>query len=139
MGWRKGQIMMYEQICVQDFHEEFGISIENKPCLPDEKITDLRVSLITEELDELVEAFDNYDIVEVADALGDLMYVILGAAVSCGIDLEPVFMEIHRSNMTKKGGYKAENGKWIKPATYEPAKLLPILIAQGYKDKGTAT
>lgn len=131
--------MMYEQVCVEDFHKEFSISIETKPCIPNEKEIALRVSLIQEELRELADAFDKKDVVEVADALGDLIYVVLGCAVSCGIDVEPVFREIHRSNMTKKGGYKAENGKLIKPDTYEPAKLLPILIAQGYKERGMAT
>lgn len=125
--------MMYEQICVEDFHKEFNININTVPCIPDEKDQVLRVKLIQEELTELAEAFKNNDVVEVADALGDLMYVVLGAAVTCGINIEPIFMEIHRSNMTKKGGYKNEDGKWVKPTTYEPAKLLPILERQGYK------
>ena len=125
--------MMYEQVCVEDFHREFGISIEKVPCIPNEKDSTLRVELITEELEELKYALQNKDVVEVADAIGDLLYVVLGCAVSCGIDIEPIYMEIHRSNMTKKGGYKAENGKWMKPDTYVKPNLLPILIAQGYK------
>jgi len=125
--------MMYEQVCVEDFHKEFNISIESKPCIPSEKNSKLRVELIEEELTELKDALEAKDVVEVADALGDLMYVVLGCAVSCGIDVEPVFMEIHRSNMTKKGGYKAENGKWMKPDTFVKPNLLPILIQQGYK------
>lgn len=125
--------MMYEQVCVEDFHREFGLSIEKAPCIPNEKDSTLRVELIAEELLELEEALEEKNVVKVADAIGDLIYAVLGCAVSCGIDIEPVFMEIHRSNMTKKGGYKAENGKWVKPATYEPAKLLPILIQQGHK------
>lgn len=125
--------MMYEQICVEDFHTEFGIQINRTPCIPDEKEQKLRVKLIQEELDELKEAFEKNDVVEVADALADLMYVVLGSAVTCGVNIEPVFMEVHRSNMTKKGGYKDEHGKWVKPKTYEPAKLLPILERQGYK------
>jgi len=125
--------MMYEQTCVEDFHTEFKLTINKTPCIPDKKEQELRIKLIEEELTELQEGFQNNDVVEVADALGDLLYVVLGCAVTCGINLEPVFMEIHRSNMTKKGGYKAENGKWVKPATYEPAKLLDILKRQGYK------
>lgn len=126
--------MMYEQVCVEDFHLEFGISIEQAPCIPNEKDSTLRVELIEEELIELKDGLAAKDVVEVADAIGDLLYVVLGCAVSCGIDMEPIFREIHRSNMTKKGGHKAENGKWIKPDTYEPPKLLPILIAQGYRE-----
>lgn len=125
--------MMYEQSNVEDFHKEFKLLINNTPCIPDEKEQKLRIKLIEEELTELKEGFETNNVVEVADALGDLLYVVLGAAVTCGIDLEPVFMEIHRSNMTKKGGYKNEHGKWVKPAHYEPAKLLPILERQGYK------
>jgi predicted HAD superfamily Cof-like phosphohydrolase len=125
--------MMYEQDNVEDFHREFGIKINTVPCIPEDKEVELRIALILEETQELCKAFDDKDIVEVADALGDILYVTLGCAVTCGIDLEPVFHEIHRSNMTKKGGYKAENGKWMKPATYDPPKLLPILKRQGYK------
>jgi predicted HAD superfamily Cof-like phosphohydrolase len=92
----------------------------------------LRLELIEEELQELREAFHMDNVVEVADAIGDLMYVVLGCAVTCGIDIEPIFHEIHRSNMTKIGGYKDVDGKWVKPNIYKPAKLLPILIRQGY-------
>lgn len=124
---------MYEQVCVEDFHREFGITINHIPCIPIEKDSTLRVSLIQEELDELKDALTKRDVVEVADAIGDILYVTLGCAVTCGIDIERVFHEIHRSNMTKKGGHRAESGKWIKPDTYEPAQLLPILTRQGYK------
>lgn len=125
--------MMYEQYSVEDFHKEFDLTINKTPCIPEEKEQKLRVKLIEEELKELQEGFKNHDVVEVADALGDLLYVVLGAAVTCGMDLEPIFFETHRSNMTKKGGYKNADGKWVKPATYEPVNLLPILERQGYK------
>lgn len=127
--------MMYEQYNVEDFHREFYLTVNTSPTIPDEKERTLRISLILEEARELCEALDKKDIVEVADALGDLMYVVLGCAVTCGIDMEPIFREIHRSNMTKKGGHKDEKGKWIKPKDYEPPKLLPILVRQGYKVK----
>lgn len=125
--------MMYEQDNVEDFHREFGLSIAVKPRIPNEKDAILRVKLIEEELRELKAALEEKDIVEVADAIGDLLYVILGCAVTCGIDMEPIFREIHRSNMTKKGGHKNSDGKWVKPSTYEPAILLPILKRQGYR------
>jgi predicted HAD superfamily Cof-like phosphohydrolase len=63
--------------------------------------------------------------------LGDLLYVVYGAGVTCGIDLEQVFEEIHRSNMSKVGGYKNAIGKFVKPSTYSPADLRPILLYQG--------
>ena len=90
----------------------------------------LRLRLIKEELDELQEAFLARDVVQIADALGDLRYVVDGAACACGIDLEPVSREIQRSNMTKAGGHKDAGGKWIKPATYEPPQLAGVLAGQ---------
>lgn len=124
--------MMYEQTCVEDFYKEFGLKINTRPCMPEGVDKKLRLELIEEELQELREAFHMDNVVEVADAIGDLMYVVLGCAVTCGIDIEPIFHEIHRSNMTKIGGYKDVDGKWVKPNIYKPAKLLPILIRQGY-------
>lgn len=62
-----------------------------------------------------------------ADALGDLLYVVFGAAVTFGIDMGPIFDEIHRSNMTKIGGPVRPDGKRLKPATYEPPNLKPLL------------
>ena len=66
----------------------------------------------------------------VAKELADLLYVVYGTAVSYGIDMEPVFREVHRSNLSKVGGYKRDDGKWVKPATYSPACLESILDAQ---------
>jgi predicted HAD superfamily Cof-like phosphohydrolase len=61
--------------------------------------------------------------------------VVYGTAVSLGIDMEPVFKEVHRSNMSKVGGYKREDGKWVKPPTYSPASLDIILEAQTVSQK----
>jgi predicted HAD superfamily Cof-like phosphohydrolase len=112
---------------VKEFHETFGLVVRERPGIPDSQTVQLRVRLIKEELEELQEAFDNHDIVEVADALGDLMYVVLGTAVSCGLPTDQIFDEIHRSNMSKVGGHRDEGGKWIKPPTYSPPYLEPIL------------
>lgn len=109
-----------------------------KPTLPNATLGMFRCALIREENDELRGAFDAENIIEVADALGDLIYVVLGTAVACGIDLEPVFQEIHRSNRTKlikdgDGNYtltKNHLGKVLKPSTYEPPNLQPILTLQ---------
>ncbi|MEC4681184.1 MAG: hypothetical protein VST67_10880, partial [Nitrospirota bacterium] len=70
------------------------------------------------------------DLPAMAKELADLLYVVYGTAVSLGIDLEPVFKEVHRSNMSKVGGYKREDGKWVKPPTYSPASLEDILETQ---------
>ena len=123
--------MTKEQKSVLEFHEKFGATINCKPCLPSPEDRELRVKLIME---ELVELKDAANIVQVADALGDLLYVVLGSAVCYGIDLEPVFAEIHRSNMTKlwPGGkvFKNDYGKILKPPTYSPARLVEIIQKQ---------
>lgn len=122
------------QTQVKEFHQAFDILINDKPTLADEATKKLRAELIHEELDEFTSALIADDLVEAADALGDLLYVIYGAAVSFGIDLEPITDEIHRSNMSKVGGHKADNGKWVKPSTYSPANLEPIIQAQSEAD-----
>ena len=81
----------------------FGQEVKNKPSLSDNKINELRVSLIQEELDELKEAMNNKDLLEVADALTDLLYVTYGAGHAFGIDLDKCFNEVQNSNMSKLG------------------------------------
>ena len=115
---------------VLEFHKQFEIHIGKFPTVPDEKTTALRIRLIQEEFDELKEALNAKDLTGIAKELGDLLYVVYGTAVSCGIDMEPVFEEVQRSNMSKVGGYKREDGKWVKPDTYSPADIGPILEQQ---------
>lgn len=117
---------------VEEFHRTFDLGVGTRPGIPDVQAKARRFALISEELDELHDAMWNNNIVETADALGDLLYVVLGSAVEFGIDMEPVFEEIHRSNMTKVGGHKNEYGKFVKPDTYEPANLGPIIEQQTY-------
>lgn len=122
---------MYEaQQMVFEFHKEFDIHIAHTPTVPDEKTKALRVRLIQEEFDELKEAFEEKNLHNIAKEMADLLYVVYGTAVSYGIDMEPVFQEVQRSNMSKVGGYKREDGKWVKPATYSPADIKPIVERQ---------
>lgn len=116
---------------VGDFMEAFGQLVVDEPELPDEDTQNLRVALIEEELEELKVALKNKNIVEVADALTDLLYVIYGAGQSFGIDLDCCFFEVHRSNMSKLGTdgrpiYR-EDGKVLKGVGYSPPDLLSIL------------
>ena len=97
--------------------ETFGQEVKSKAEFPDEKIQNLRVSLIEEELSELKEAIKNKDIKEVADALTDILYVTYGAGHAFGIDLDQCFDEVQRSNMSKLD----ENGK---PIFNEHGKVL---------------
>lgn len=108
---------------LKDFHRTFELDMSDTPTLATEKTANLRVNLIQEELNEYAEALEQNDLLGVADALGDLLYVVVGAAVTHGLDLEGIFLEVHRSNMSKEGGHKDEAGKWIKPDTYSPADL----------------
>ena len=81
----------------------FGQEIKDKPSLSTEKINNLRVSLIDEELGELKEAIKNNDLKEVADSLTDILYVTYGAGHAFGINLDKCFDEVQQSNMSKLG------------------------------------
>src|SRR5207249_9760309 len=122
--------MTNEQRMVTEFHRTFDILIGATPTTPDEATRSLRVRLIQEEFEELKVALGQQDLAAVANELADLLYVVYGTAVSCGIDLERVFREVHRSNMSKVGGHKRADGKWVRPPTYSPACLQPILALQ---------
>jgi predicted HAD superfamily Cof-like phosphohydrolase len=123
--------MRDEQAMVDEFHRKFSIVAQTTPRDLNEETKRLRVRLIEEEFDELKEAMAGGDLAAVAKEMADLLYVVYGTAVSYGIDMDPVFREVHRSNMSKVGGYKREDGKWVKPATYSPARIEPILAEQG--------
>ena len=126
--------MKTKQQMVAEFMCTFNQNVRPSPsCIPPNEI-ELRYRLISEELNELVDALNSHDIYEIADAIGDLLYVVYGAACACGIKIDPIFNEIHRSNMTKRGGYINEYGKLVKPPTYEPPKLLPLIDAQMKND-----
>ena len=83
------------------FMQTFGQEVKNKPSFSTNKINKLRIDLIKEELDELEVALNNKDILEVADALTDILYVAYGAGHAFGIDLDKCFEEVQNSNMSK--------------------------------------
>ena len=94
---------------VKTFMETFGQEVKTKPSFSTDKINNLRYDLIKEELEELKEAMENKDLLEVADALTDILYVTYGAGHAFGIDLDRCFEEVQNSNMSKLG----EDGKPI--------------------------
>lgn len=126
--------MAGEQAMVETFHRTFDIMVNSAPAVVDGRTRELRVKLIQEEFDELKEALASKDLASIAKEMADLLYVVYGTAVSYGIDMDPVFREVHRSNMSKVGGYKREDGKWVKPATYSPASIQPIVLAQRFAE-----
>ena len=94
---------------VGTFMKTFGQDVKTKPSFSTDKINKLRIDLIKEELNELTEAMNNKDLLEVADALTDILYVTYGAGHAFGIDLDKCFEEVQNSNMSKLD----ENGKPI--------------------------
>jgi len=116
---------------VKDFHAAFGQRIGNSPAIPedvDERC--LRMDLLEEEFKEYMDAEQDLDIVGIADALADIIYIACGTAVSYGIPLDKVFEEVHRSNMAKlvdgKPIYR-EDGKVLKPKGWTPPQIETIL------------
>tara|TARA_Y100001980_G_C14322758_1_gene142897 strand:- start:250 stop:621 length:372 start_codon:yes stop_codon:yes gene_type:complete len=88
---------------VKNFMEKFGQEVKSSPSFSSPKINELRYNLIKEELDEFKEALENKDLLEVADALTDILYVTYGAGHAFGIDLDSCFNEVQNSNMSKLG------------------------------------
>ncbi|MDC1330426.1 nucleoside triphosphate pyrophosphohydrolase family protein [Pelagibacteraceae bacterium] len=107
---------------VGTFMKTFGQEVKTKPSFSSDKINKLRIDLIKEELDELQEAMKNNDLLEVADALTDILYVTYGAGHAFGIDLDKCFDEVQNSNMSKLGKNGEpiynESGKVMKGPNY---------------------
>ena len=119
---------------VQEFHESFGLGISQSPIdrLSTQKLK-LRFDLMDEENNEYLEAAENDDLVEVADALGDMLYILCGTILEHGMQhkIEEVFNEIQRSNMSKLGAdgkpiYR-EDGKVLKGPNYFKPNIQSIL------------
>ena len=110
---------------VKDFMDVFGQEVKTKAEFPDINTSTLRLKLINEEYKELVESMEQQDLIGVADALTDLLYVVYGAGLAFGINLDECFDEVHRSNMSKLDSngnpiYR-EDGKVMKsPNYFEP-------------------
>tara|TARA_B100001059_G_scaffold54203_1_gene48684 strand:+ start:100 stop:471 length:372 start_codon:yes stop_codon:yes gene_type:complete len=116
---------------VKTFMETFGQEVKTKPSFSSDKINTLRYDLIKEELEELKIAMENKDLLEVADALTDILYVTYGAGHAFGIDLDKCFEEVQNSNMSKlntdgKPIYN-ESGKVMKGPNYFKPNLSKFL------------
>ena len=107
---------------VRTFMKTFGQEVKTIPSFSSNKINKLRIDLIKEELDELQEAMKKNDLLEVADALTDILYVTYGAGHAFGIDLDKCFDEVQNSNMSKLGENDEpiynETGKVMKGPNY---------------------
>ncbi len=128
------------QNAVREFHETYGAPVADHPTYLSQEALDRRERLLLEELEETIEWAKRRNMIEVADGIGDMLFIVLGWAVEAGIDIEPVFWEIVRSNRTKLGadgqpirsdgtdGYP--KGKVLKGPNYEPPALGDILDKQ---------
>ena len=116
---------------VKTFMNTYGQDVKEKAEFPENKIVQLRMDLIEEELNELKEAIKNKDIVEVADALTDILYVTYGAGHSFGVNLDQCFDEVQRSNMSKLGEdgnpIYNDSGKVMKGPNYFAPNLKKIV------------
>jgi len=118
---------------VHDFHIAFGQLVGEKPNLPNEQERHLRKVLLQEEFNEYVAAEQDNDIVEIADALADIIYIACGTAVAYGIPLDKIFDEVHRSNMAKLVDGKVlrrEDGKIQKPAGWTAPDIAGVMKLQ---------
>jgi predicted HAD superfamily Cof-like phosphohydrolase len=122
---------------VKAFHEKFGCYIGKKPGFPPPEVEQLRIDLILEEFKEVVDAMKAKDIEGVADGITDLIYVLVGMAVSYGIPLDKVWAEVQKSNMLKEGGATREDGKILKPAGWVAPDIEGALYnCRDCKDEG---
>ena len=116
---------------VKLFMQTFGQEVKSKASFSDEKTNQLRLDLISEELEELKNAMQSKDLLEVADALTDILYVTYGAGHAFGIDLDKCFDEVQNSNMSKLGAdgkpIYNESGKVMKGPDYHKPDLSKFL------------
>lgn len=121
---------------VKEFHRAFGVPSAEKPVEPDWGLFKLRMTLIDEEFNEFIGAhfidgeFEP-NLVEIADAIGDMLYVIYGTADQYGLDVDAIFAEVHRSNMSKLGEdgkpiYRSD-GKVLKGPNFEEPRLREVI------------
>ena len=117
---------------VGTFMKTFGQEVKTKPSFSTDKINKLRLDLIKEELSELTEAMNNKDLLEVADALTDILYVTYGAGHAFGINLDKCFEEVQKSNMSKLGKDGKpifnDSGKVMKGPDYFKPDLSKFII-----------
>jgi predicted HAD superfamily Cof-like phosphohydrolase len=105
------------QAMVHQFQDKMGLTIGDEPAIRD---AELRKRLVLEEAQEFVDAVDAGDLVEAVDALADIIYVVLGSAVTFGVDMAPIMAIVHAANMTKDPALRDDNGKIAKPKGFIP-------------------
>lgn len=116
---------------VEEFHIVFEVPVADKPSIPPADIKALRKKLIKEEYEELMKAIEDDDLLNIADGIADLHYVVSGTSLAYGIPEAKVFAEVHRSNMSKANPDGSVNrrpdGKILKSIHYTPANIRAVL------------
>lgn len=120
---------------VAEFHMSFMLPLETRPQRHVQpELAELRVELLREEFEEFRDAVEKNDLVSIADALGDIVYVAYGAALTYGVNLDAVLAEVHRANMSKLGSdglpLLRDDGKVLKPETYVAPDVRRVLLDQ---------
>jgi predicted HAD superfamily Cof-like phosphohydrolase len=127
---------------VHEFHTAFGLLSQEIPGVAavDDVLAELRVNLLEEEVGEFREASESRNLVKIADAIADILYVAYGAAVTYGIDANAILLEVHRSNMSKLGEdgrpILRADGKVIKSDRYTPPDIDMVLFGYNRKADG---
>lgn len=116
---------------VREFHEACGVPVLNMLAIPEERVA-LRLDILNEEHKEFRRAVEQRDIVQIADALADVIYVAVGTALEFGIPLDRVWAEVHRSNMAKRDPAtgkvrRRDDGKVLKPEGWTPPDIVAAL------------
>lgn len=115
---------------VEDFHRGFNVTVGDTPGIRGET---LRGRLIREEVGELLVAVAVNDLPNAVDGIVDSIYVLLGTAVTFGVDLQPIWEAVHATNMAKIGGTIRDDGKVLKPAGWVAPDIAKLLRAQGWQ------
>lgn len=118
---------------IQEFHTEVMLdpfTPKDKPHIPTSKYEELRFNLIDEEVKETLEAIETQDLVKLAEGIADSIVVLLGTALTYGIDLQPIWDEVHHTNMAKKGGLMRPDGKRLKPEGWQPPNIQRLIKEQ---------
>lgn len=132
---RRGNGVSEALSAVAEFHCAFDLPVETRPQQRvASSLGSLRIELLREEFEEFVLAVENSDVVAIADALADIVYVAYGSALTYGIDLDAVLREVHRANMSKLGPdgrpLMRADGKVLKPETYSSPDIQRVLLDQ---------
>jgi predicted HAD superfamily Cof-like phosphohydrolase len=120
--WYQDIVNFHKEVCWEE--------VQVNPHLIDEQLLNLRLSLINEEIGETFLSMGQQSLVGIADGIVDSIVVLIGTAVAYGIDIRPVWDEVHRTNMLKKGGEVREDGKRLKPKEWKPPNIQKILLSQ---------